>query len=156
MSSWSRGREEILGMIQRRELTQVVAESELASRMIETAQQHLVSAQLLAGSDSYLAYAALHDAVRKALAALLQVQGLRATTTGGHLAIQHAARAQFGSSMGAILRPVDRIRTTRHEGEYPGPTTWIDQDTVNDDLPAAQAVVDAAAKALPHLSPFVA
>lgn len=47
------------------------------------------------------------------------------------------------------------IRTTRHSGEYPGPTTWIDQDTVSDDLPAAQAVVGAAAKTLPHLSPFV-
>jgi hypothetical protein len=57
--------------------------------------------------------------------------------------------------MGAILRPVDRIRTTRHEGEYPGPSTWIDADTVLDDLPAAHAVVEAVAKALPHLSPFV-
>jgi hypothetical protein len=155
MSGWTRGRVEILGMLERRELTQVVAEPELAERMLTTAQQHLVSAQLLAGSDPYLAYAALHDAVRKALAALLQVQGLRATTAGGHLAVQHAAKAQFGSSMGAILRPVDRIRTTRHECEYPGSTTWIDEDTVNDDLPAAQAVVEAAIKTLPHLTPFI-
>lgn len=155
MSGWARGREEILGMLERRELTQVVAESELAQRMLATARQHLVSAQFLAGSDPYLAYAALHDAVRKALAALLQVQGLRATTTGGHLAVQHAAKAQFGSSMGAILRPVDRIRTTRHEAEYPGPATWIDEDTVNDDLSVAQAIVEAAIKVLPHLSPFI-
>ena len=52
--------------------------------------------------------------------------------------------------MGAILRPVDRIRVTRHEAEYPGQATYIDQDTVLDDLPKAEAV----AKALPHLAPF--
>jgi hypothetical protein len=96
----------------------------------------------------------IHDAVRKSLAALLQIQGLRATTTGGHLAVQYAAKAQFGATMGAVLRPVDRIRTTRHESEYPGPATWIDQDTVLDDLPAARAIVEAARKAIPHLSPF--
>ncbi|GAA1014762.1 hypothetical protein Aple_046580 [Acrocarpospora pleiomorpha] len=75
--------------------------------------------------------------------------------TGGHLAVQHAARAQFGASMGAILRPIDRIRTTRHEIEYPTTTTWIDEDSVRDDLPTAVAVVNAADKALPHLTVFV-
>jgi hypothetical protein len=156
MGAWSRGRERILGMLERRELTQVVADSGLAERMLTTAREHLRSAELLASSDPYLAYAALHDAVRKALAALLQRQGLRATTTGGHLAIQEAARAQFGASMGAILRPVDRIRTTRHEAEYPSQGTWFDEETVLDDLPLAEAIVEAAAKVLPHLSPFVA
>lgn len=155
MNTWSRGRDEILGMPQRRELTQVIADAGMAERMLTTARQHLTSAELLAATDSYLAYAALHDAVRKAMAALLQTQGLRATTAGGHLAIQHATRAQLGASMGAILRPVDRIRTTRHESEYPTQSTWIDEDTVRDDIPAAQAIVEAAGKALPHLPPFV-
>lgn len=84
MVGWDRGRTEILGMIERRELTQVTAEVELAERLLGTARQHVASARLLAGSDPYLAYAALHDAIRKALSALLQVQGLRATTSGGH------------------------------------------------------------------------
>ncbi|MGV9377436.1 hypothetical protein ACWDRB_16545 [Nonomuraea sp. NPDC003707] len=87
----------------------------------------------------------------ESLAALLQIQGLRATTTGGHLAVQHAARAQLGASMGAILRPIDRIRTTRHESEYPTSSAWIDEDGVRDDLPAAAAVVDAAERALPFV-----
>ena len=65
-----------------------------------------------------------------------------------------AVQAQFGTTMGVILRPVDRIRTTRHEAEYPGPTTYIDEDTVTDDLPKAAAIIDAAAKALPHLPVF--
>lgn len=156
MTGWSRGRAEILGMIERRELTQVTANAELADRLLATARQHVASARLLAASDPYLAYAALHDAIRKALSALLQVQGLRATTLGGHLAVMHAVRAQFGASMGAILRPVDRIRVTRHEAEYPGPATYIDEDAVNDDLPKAEAVIEAVAKALPHLPAFSA
>jgi hypothetical protein len=154
VTGWSRGREEILGMIERRELTQVTAGTELAERLLATARQHVASARLLADSDPYLAYAALHDAIRKALAALLQVQGLRATTSGGHLAVTQAVQAQFGTTMGAILRPVDRIRITRHEAEYPGPTTYIDKDAVTDDIPKAEAVIEAAAKALPHLSVF--
>lgn len=65
MTGWSRGREEILGMIERRELTQVTAGTELAERLLATARQHVASARLLADSDPYLAYAALHDAIRK-------------------------------------------------------------------------------------------
>jgi len=142
-------------MIERRELTQVIANADLAERLLATANKHLVSVEQLAATDSYLAYAAVHDAIRKALSALLQIQGLRATTSGGHLAIQHAIQAQFGASMGPLLRPVDRIRSTRHEAEYPGQATYIDEDTVRDDLPAAKAIVDAVTSALPHLSPFV-
>jgi hypothetical protein len=65
MSAWVRGREEILGMIERRELDQVTANPELADRLLATARQHLASARLLAPSDPYLGYAALYDAIRK-------------------------------------------------------------------------------------------
>jgi uncharacterized protein (UPF0332 family) len=155
MSSWSRGREEILGMIERRELEQVPAGAELADRLLTMANQHLSSAELLAATDPYMAYSAAYDAIRKALCAILQMQGLRATTSGGHLAVVHAVQAQFGPSFGTILRPVDRIRVTRHDAEYPGETTYVDEDAVLADLPNARAVVDAAAKVLSHLSPFV-
>jgi uncharacterized protein (UPF0332 family) len=154
VSGWERGRDEILGMIERRDLDQVTANTELADRLMRTARQHLASAKLLAPSDPYLGYAAVYDAIRKSLSALLQVQGLRATTSGGHLAVMHAIHAQFGASMGAILRPVDRIRVTRHDAEYPGQATYIDEQAVLYDIPKAQAIVDAVAKALPHLTPF--
>lgn len=143
-----------MGRLQRRELTQVVADLELARRLVGSARRHLHSAERVREEDPELAYAAVHDAVRKAMAAMLQAQGLRATTTGGHLAVQHAVAAQFGDSMGRLLRPVDRIRTTRHAGEYPGPATWIDADTVIADLPAARGLVDAAEAALDHLPVF--
>ena len=117
--SWVRGRDEILGMLERAELTRVVADVGLAERLIASAKRHLTSAEQLSDEDPELAYAAIHDAVRKAMAAMLQAQGLRPTTAGGHLTVQHAVRAQFGSSMGKLLRPVDRIRITRHRVEYP-------------------------------------
>ncbi len=154
MSGWERGRAEILGMIERGELAQVTANAELADRLLLTARQHLASARLLAASDPYLAYAGIYDAIRKALSALLQAQGLRAASKGGHLAVMHAIQAQFGASMGAILRPIDRIRVTGHEAEYPGQATYIDEDAVLDDLPKAEVVVEAAAKAMPHLTTF--
>lgn len=57
--------------------------------------------------------------------------------------------------MGPLLRPVDRIRTTRHAVEYLDEETWIDADAVHADLPAAQALIDAAGKAVDHLPVFV-
>ena len=71
------------------------------------------------------------------------------------MAVNRAVQAQFGASMGPILRPVDRIRVTRHEAEYPGQATYIDEQSVLDDLPRADAIVDAVARALPHLAVFV-
>lgn len=153
--SWVRGREEILGMLERGELGQVVANLDLARRLIASARRHVRSAEAMSDDDPELAYAAVYDAMRKAMTALLQAQGLRPTTAGGHLAVQHAVRAQFGASMGTLLRPVDRIRTTRHAVEYLDEDTAIDGEAVRADLPAAHALVDAAEKAVPHLPVFV-
>jgi hypothetical protein len=99
-------------MLDQGDLGEVVADSGLVNRLIDAAHRHVKSAELLADDDPDLAYAAVYDAIRKAMTAMLQIPGLRATTAGGHLAVQRAVRAQFGASMGALLRPVDRIRTT--------------------------------------------
>lgn len=152
--SWQRGREEILAMLDQGELTQVVADLDLAQRLLAAAGRHVSSAEKLCDSDPELAYAALYDAIRKALSAMLQAQGLRPTAERGHLAVQRAIRAQFGASMGALLRPVDRIRTTRHAIQYPDAETYIDADQIRADLPAAVELIDAAVKAVPHLPVF--
>ena len=152
--SWARGRDEILDMLDAGELGQVIADTQLAQHLIAAAHRHVRSAATLADDDPELAYAALHDAIRKAMTAMLQVQGLRATTVGGHLAVQRAVRVQFGASMGALLRPVDRIRSTRHAIQYPDRESLVDADMVRADIPAATALVDAAAKAIEHLTVF--
>lgn len=68
--------------------------------------------------------------------------------------MQHAVRAQFGASMGTLLRPIDRIRATRHAVDYLDEETWLDADAdaVQADLPKAQKIVDAAETAIGHLT----
>jgi hypothetical protein len=78
----------------------------------------------------------------------------RPTSERGHLALQRAIEAQFDASTGALLRPVSRIRTTRHAIQYPDTGTYIDADQIRADLPAAVELVNAAVKAVPHLPVF--
>jgi hypothetical protein len=52
-------------MTERAELTRVVADIGLAERLIASAKRHLASAEQLSEEDPELAYAAIHDAVRK-------------------------------------------------------------------------------------------
>ena len=86
-------------MLERGELSQITANAELADRLLATARQHLASARLLADTDPYLAYVAVYDAIRKALSALLQMQGLRddiRRAPGGHARRAGAVRRVDG------------------------------------------------------------
>jgi YD repeat-containing protein len=51
------------------------------------------------------AYTLAYDAARRALTAVLQNQGPRATSRGGHTAVYEAVRAQLDPPLGSILRP---------------------------------------------------
>lgn len=154
--SWPRGQDEINAMLDSGELGRITADLDLAKHLTAEARRHVKSAEVLASADPSLAYAALHDAIRKSLAAMLQAQGLRATTSGGHLAVQRAVRAQFQASMGTLLRPIDRIRVLRHTLEYPDSPTWLSEDEIRDEIPYASAIVEAAAKAIDHLPVYTA
>jgi hypothetical protein len=63
----------------------------------------------LSSGDLSGAYQLAYDALRKSAASLLAVQGLRATSHGGHIAVQDAVLAQFGASVPAF-RSFARIR----------------------------------------------
>jgi hypothetical protein len=119
----------------------VAADRDLADRLLADAALHLATASAaLAGGDLAGAYQLAYDALRKSCAALLAVQGLRATSRGGHVAVQEAVQAQFGSTVTAV-RAFGRIRRARHRFEYPdrdtaGPST----DDVRDAVDTATAV----------------
>ena len=49
---------------------------------------------------------------------LLEAQGLRATSRGGHIAVQEAVTAQFGAAV-SVFRSFGRIRRARNAFEYP-------------------------------------
>ena len=96
-------------MLERGELSQITANAELADRLLATARQHLASARLLADTDPYLAYVAAYDAIRKALSALLQIQGPPRHDIG-RAPGGHAPRSQCGSD---LARPAGFEPATR-------------------------------------------
>jgi hypothetical protein len=101
-------------------------------------------------------YQLAYDALRKSAASLLEAQGLRATSRGGHIAVQDAAIAQFGSSIRA-LRSFSRIRRARNSFEYPSAETpGPSEDDLKDAIRVAREVNNAASKILESgiLSPW--
>ena len=105
------------------------------------AAQHVTSARAIADADLTGAYQLAYDAVRKSAASLLAAQGLRATSRGGHIAVQDAVIAQFESVVPAF-RAFGRVRRDRNRFEYPGdaasePTS----DDVDDALDVGQQVM---------------
>ncbi|MFN8098946.1 MAG: hypothetical protein U0Q21_11750 [Dermatophilaceae bacterium] len=87
MTGWSTGREEVEAMLAAGDLENVTASTENAARLLAEAERHLRSAQLVAEADPAGGYDLLYAAARKSMAAVLAVQGLRATSKGGHVAV---------------------------------------------------------------------
>ena len=116
---WEQGRATIEQMLADGELQRVPASRQQAERLLAQARHHLHSATKVQAEDPAGGYALAYDAARKALAAVLENQGLRPTSRGGHLAIAEAVRAQLDPPMGAILRRFNRMRVRRNQAEYP-------------------------------------
>jgi hypothetical protein len=86
------------------------------------------------------AYALLHDAARKSLAAVLQAQGLRSTSRGGHYAIQEAIAAQFTKPPPRdAFRSFGRLRRNRNQIEYDEISPITAEDIAADE-PAVRAL----------------
>jgi hypothetical protein len=147
--SWETGSDRIRELVSTGELGQVPPDGELARRMLEDAGRHLVTAATAASSgDLPGAYQLAYDALRKSAASLLEAQGLRATSRGGHIAVQDAVIAQFGSSIRA-LRSFSRLRRARNGFECPSAQTpGPSNDDVQDAIRVAREVNDAAGKIL--------
>lgn len=152
---WQQGRAEIERMLADGALQQVPASREQADRLLAQGRSHLRSAAAISGDDPEGGYALAYDAARKALAAVLENQGLRATSRGGHLAAYDAVHAQLDPPMGKALRPFNRMRRLRNDAEYP-PTDapQLTSDDVIDDLDHAAALLDVAERVLDQMSPF--
>jgi hypothetical protein len=152
---WEQGRAVVERLVEDHELERVSADLDAALELLRMARRHLDSAAKIRDTDPEGSYAALYDAARKACAALLEVQGLRATSRGGHVALREAVLAQFGSlSGGQVLRSLDRLRRRRNDIEYPDGDSGIDLDEVDEALERAGEIVDYAAKLAPELPVF--
>ncbi|WP_433050043.1 hypothetical protein [Dactylosporangium sp. CS-033363] len=152
---WQQGREVLTDMIARGELERVPASRAHADHLLGQARRHLTSAGAIAAADPAGAYQLLYDAARKALAAVLENQGVRATSRGGHIAVRDAVTAQLDPPLGGVLRPFDRLRRRRNQVEYPsGSAPAVSAEEVERDVPKVEQILDVAAQVLDRMSPL--
>lgn len=152
---WQQGRPAIDGMLSRGELERVPPSRERADLLLTQAHQHVKSAEAVMAVDPTGAYQLLYDAARKALCGVLENQGLRATSRGGHIAVVDALTAQFDPPLGGVLRPFDRMRRRRNEAEYPSrDRPLITPDEVSRDLPKVDQIVQMAGRVLDQMSRY--
>lgn len=154
---WEQGRDTIESMLngQPPRLQKVQPSREHADRLIRQAHAHLASAAKVADDDPDGAYGMLYGAARKALTAVLENQGLRPTSQGGHVVVSDAVLAQLDPSLGKTLRPFGRLRRTRNDVEYPPANgEELAAEQVTEDLAKAAAIVELAEKVLDQMSPF--
>jgi hypothetical protein len=97
------------------------------------------------------AFVLAYDAARSAATALLAQQGLRPTTKGGHYAVEHAVRAQFGPG----FRQFGALRRRRNELEYPErPDDYATVDEAKESIESAESIVTAAKGPIEQLGLF--
>jgi hypothetical protein len=78
-------------------------------------------------------------------------QGLRATTNGGHYAVERAVRAQFGDG----FRSFGALRRRRNELEYPHmPSDSATTDEAREAAETAERLISAATALLPQIAFF--
>lgn len=152
---WEQGRDAIERMLGDGELQRVPASRRQADRLLSQARSHAASAGKVCDDDPAGGYALAYDAARKALTAILENQGLRPTTRGGHIAAYEAVRAQVDPPMGKVIRPFNRMRTRRHDAEYP-PTDApeLTANDVRDELKTTHGLIDLPTRLLDEMSPF--
>ena len=152
---WNQGRATIDKLIADGELQRVPPSREHADQLLAQARKDLASAELLRDSNPKRSYESLYDAARMALTAVLENQGIRPTSKGGHIAPYAAILAQLDPPMGSVLKPFDRMRRTRNRSEYPSfATPEVTAANVLTDLSVATAIVETCENVLDQMSPF--
>ena len=156
--TWERGRADIERLIRDGELDRVAPSREVAARLLADADAHITLASRGLADDPAGALQLAYDAARKASAALLAIQGLRATTRGGHVAVVEAVRAQFNDRGGMeVFGRLHALRRRRNRTEYPDlDSPGVNEDDARQALQTAQVVVDAAKRLIEsgRLGPF--
>jgi uncharacterized protein (UPF0332 family) len=143
--TWGPGQDRIAELLDKGELERITADDAVARRLLGDAGRHLATAAVaLETEDLAGAYQLAYDALRKSASALLAVQGLRATSRGGHIAVQDAVAAQFGATVRAF-KAFSRIRRARNRFEYPDTdSAGPDEADVNDAIHSATQAKEAA------------
>jgi hypothetical protein len=151
MAKWPRGEAEVEQLLRKRDLERVTGAAADGAPLLTRARTTSATAAGLVGTDAYSAYVLAYDAARFACIALLAQQGMRATTDGGHVAVELAVRAQFGEG----FRPFADLRRRRNELEYPRlPADTATAEEAQQAVEVAQLLTTAAEQLLDRLSFF--
>jgi uncharacterized protein (UPF0332 family) len=151
MTRWRPGEADIEQLLANRDLQLVTGTVADGRPALERASHTLVSAQTLLETDPINAFVLAYDAVRQACTALLTHQGLRPTSSGGHVAVERAVRAQFGEP----FAPYGGLRRRRNEVEYPShPDEHVEPEEAAEAIAIAESLIESAEKLLPHLQLF--
>ena len=130
-------------LVERGRLERITPRRQTAEHLIREARKHLASAARLAKTeDMSMAFIAAYDAPRKALSAILAIQGLRSKGgDGGHAVLLDAVRPQFPDQRQELQR-FDWMRTVRNNTEYPdfGTPTATTQDVADAQIASTQIV----------------
>ena len=149
------GNKQVQKLIDDGKLQRITASRDHAQRLLKQSSNHLISAAKLSNEDPEGAYSALYDAARKALVAVLEVQGLRPTSQGGHVVVGQALEAQLDPPFDEVIPPFHRMRKLRNSQEYPGieepELTSLD---VLEDLEKAKGIVVLAHELIDQFSVF--
>jgi HEPN domain-containing protein len=134
----------------------VPADAATVEGLLESARRHVATGRTATTNDPEGSFALAYDAARKAASALLAHQGLRGTTTGGHIVIVEAMNAQFPGVAG--LKSIDRLRRRRNQAEYPDPSSYdpVTAEESEDAVTVAGECIEAATRlvAAPQLGVF--
>jgi HEPN domain-containing protein len=143
---WEPNEQAVALLIRRARVERLAPSGANARHLVQEARRHLASAEVLAGTDDVsAAFVMAYDAARKALTAILAVQGLRIRSgNGGHAVLLDVARPQFPDHA-TVLSRFDWLRNLRNATQYPDfqrPTATVED--VKAAIPAATQIVDLA------------
>lgn len=92
MTRWAQGDDKVQQLLDQGALQQVQGADADGQPLLDKARRTLTSAASLREADPESSYTLTYDAARFACSALLAQQGLRATSRGGHYAVEQATR----------------------------------------------------------------
>jgi hypothetical protein len=155
MMRWEQGRPTIERRLADGHLERVPASREQADALLDKARGFARSARMLVDAEPAAGYALSYDAARMALTAVLENQGLRPTSRGGHLAVLDAVTAQLDPPLGADVRSVNRLRLRRNRLEYPvGSEPTVTPEELIEALVKVDAVIGLTSKVLDVMPPW--
>ncbi|MEX2211791.1 MAG: hypothetical protein WD689_08540 [Gaiellaceae bacterium] len=136
---------EIERLLAEKAIRRVTPDPETAGAEIDIARRHIESAEKIMADDSSLAFTALYDAMRKAIAAHMRSRGYRVTKgLGAHAKTgEYALAALDHLDVGAHLDEFDALRDLRNQSEYEA--LHVNVAEVREALEHASAIVEAVA-----------